>query len=497
MNLRLMLLMAAAVVRCGLWSADLPGQQRTYPVSFRSDGWWGGASEDLQLPQRTDRPITLRLRLGNDPVGCASVLVGVEEKGAFAPVVTLNGIASVGDAAEVMKVRPTGVSHKGVDFTCRRYWFPDGAAHGGADNVVLIGKTAEPKTVQWCELQLEPRDYAVGADVSWMTEMERNGAVFKTAEGTPRDCLQLMRDYGLNAVRLRVWVDPKGGWCGKADTLVKARRARNAGLDLMVDFHYSDGWADPGVQRLPRAWTNNDVEAVCSDVARHTHDVLAALKAEGLTPKWVQVGNETTFGMFWTAKTNELGKARWVDHGGARGWEIDLDTSVASIFDRPENYARVFKAGYAAAKDVFPETQVVVHLSDGEKFAFTERNLDTLRKFGAKWDLVGLSVYPPSDPALARSRIEAVAENIRKGARRWKTPYMVVETGVDVAADEAASVENARQILANLARAVREETDGACRGLLFWEPECLPSMYGKGAFTSDSRPTSVMTSLRR
>ena len=98
-------------------------------------------------------------------------------------------------------------------------------------------------------------DFAKGADISWVTEMEHKGMKFYNTSGVETDCFQLMKDLGLNAVRLRVWVDPKehDNWCNTADLVTKAKRAAELGMDVMVDFHYSDWWADPGQQHKPAA----------------------------------------------------------------------------------------------------------------------------------------------------------------------------------------------------------------------------------------------------
>ena len=96
--------------------------------------------------------------------------------------------------------------------------------------------------------------WARGADVSWCTEMEKGGKKFKDASGNVKDLFQILKDYGMTAVRLRVWVDPQGGWCGKDDVVAKAKRAKDAGLDVMIDFHYSDFFADPARQVIPDAW---------------------------------------------------------------------------------------------------------------------------------------------------------------------------------------------------------------------------------------------------
>ena len=349
--------------------------------------------------------------------------------------------------------------------------------------------------------------FVVGADVSWVTEMESKGTVFKTVDGTPRDCFHLMKDYGLNAIRLRVWVDPKDGWNNAADTLVKARRAAALGMDIMIDFHYSDNWADPSKQETPRAWCGHDADALCSDVAAHTKEVLGLLKTNGIAPKWVQIGNETSHGVLWTPKRDGNGKTKWIDLGGEIGWAVDVEESNGNIAYHPQNYARFFKAGYDAVKDVFPDAVVIVHIAPGERFEFTEKNLATLRKHGAKWDMVGLSAYPRESfrseiggdakryDEVNRKFADDVVKHIVRGAERWKCPFMVVETGVEPNPKGNVTVKQVADALAHLVGRVRSDTGGVCKGFFYWEPECAPWMYDKGAFTKDHRPTQIMEVL--
>ena len=497
------------VCRHGLFPQDVSRQTRAYPVSWRSEAWWSGEPDGIQLPKKTDRTNTFDIRLGARPCGRVSVVVGVKEEGAFEPDVTLNGFFATGSHVEMKKIRPAGVSHKGVDYTCCRYYFPAEAVHAGAGNIVSVSPTAETKTIFWCEIDLSPEEFVVGADVSWVSEMEAQGAVFQTEDGTPRDCFRLMKDYGMEAIRLRVWVDPKDGWNNAVDTLAKAKRAAAAGLDIMIDFHYSDTWADPGVQEPPAAWRTHDAKQLCRDIFQHTVDVLELLKKNGIDPKWVQVGNEVSHGMFWTANKNDQGHAKWVDYGGERGWAIDVDYSMGNIAWQPENYARFFKAGYRAVKSVFPQAVVIVHIAEGEQFKFTEKNLDTLLKYGAKWDMVGLSVYPPEsgyeniggDPAkysaFGEKVIDDVLENIRRGVKRWKCPFMIVETGMDASPTAPVTVGHSAVLMKRLLDGARNATDGACKGVFYWEPECKPSKYRKGAFTEDGRPTPIMEEFAR
>ena len=155
--------------------------------------------------------------------------------------------------------------------------------------------------------------FAKGADVSWLTEMEANDIAFYDATGRKNDCMmeandiafydatgrkndcmKILRSLGMNAIRLRVWVDPADGWCGQQDVVAKAVRAHNLGMRLMIDFHYSDSWADPSKQNIPEAWKNYTLEEMKQAVANHTRTVLEALKKAGIdSVEWVQVGNET------------------------------------------------------------------------------------------------------------------------------------------------------------------------------------------------------------
>ncbi len=99
-----------------------------------------------------------------------------------------------------------------------------------------------------------PSDFAKGADISWLTQMEAEGRKFYNASGTETECMALLKSLGMNTIRLRVWVNPSPAWNNIPDVVAKAIRAKNLGLRIMIDFHYSDWWADPGKQTKPAAW---------------------------------------------------------------------------------------------------------------------------------------------------------------------------------------------------------------------------------------------------
>ena len=154
------------------------------------------------------------------------------------------------------------------------------------DPIVVIPPTPPPAST-----------FAKGADVGWLTQMEASGKKFYNASGAEQECMLLLKNLGMNSIRLRVWVNPSSGWNNEADVLAKATRAKNLGLRILIDFHYSDSWADPGQQTKPTGWASQDIAALQTSVYNHTFTVLTTLKNAGITPDWVQVGNETNNGI--------------------------------------------------------------------------------------------------------------------------------------------------------------------------------------------------------
>ncbi|MCD8282866.1 MAG: arabinogalactan endo-1,4-beta-galactosidase [Prevotella sp.] len=336
----------------------------------------------------------------------------------------------------------------------------------------LAGFADEPQT---------PCDFAKGADISWVTEMESTGARFFTTDGTETDCFVLMKQLGLNAIRLRVWVDPAehGNWCNKTDLLDKAKRTARAGMDVMIDFHYSDWWADPSHQTTPAAWRNCTYEEMKQAVAEHTKDILQALKDEGITPRWVQVGNETSNGFLWP-----MGDAK----------------------QHPEQYAGLFAAGYEAVKTIFPDAIVIVHLDNGYDPELYDWNLGALLAGGAKFDMIGMSLYPywahlTDSNRTADATITDCIANIKRVAERFGCDVMIAETGMECADEQGrlasdAVLNEGKAQLVRIIKECRDNTGGHCKGVFYWEPECRPGAYRLGAFTEDGKPTVIMDAFK-
>ena len=343
-------------------------------------------------------------------------------------------------------------------------------------------------------------EFYKGADISWVTELESKGQKFYNTTGKEMECTALMKEYEMNAIRLRVWVDPSAhdNWCNKEDVLVKAKRAKALGMEVMIDFHYSDWWADPAKQNIPASWKGHSFEDMKKDLANHTKEVLQLMKDNGITPKWVQVGNETTNGMLWSVETNE------------QGWEIKdengntiITESMGHATRNPKQYAGFFAAGYDAVKEIFPDAIVIVHLDNGFDANLYDWNLGILTSNGAKFDMSGMSLYPYWAESFhgktADQTISGCMANIKRLSAKYGCDVMIVETGM-LCADEQGKLVSASVLeegYKQLARIIKESKAVGCKGVFYWEPECKPSQYKLGAFTEDGRPTRIMDAFKK
>jgi|GEM_PF-1184313 len=301
-------------------------------------------------------------------------------------------------------------------------------------------------------------DFAKGADVSWLSEMEANGYTFKDRDGVSLDLLTILQSYSINSIRLRVWVDPVGGWCGKTDVVKQAVRAKNRGMRIMIDFHYSDTWADPAHQAKPAAWANHSFSQLLTDVYDHTFDVLSALKAAGVSPEWVQVGNEIRAGMLWP----------------------DGDTNHFS------QLAQLINRGYDAVKAVSPSTKVVIHCHNGFETDAFQQFFDQLEANHGQYDVIGLSHYPTASNWQLRNVM--VQTTLNTMASRYGKEVAICETGMPMNAPQVA-----KDMLVDLIAKTQAVPGGRGLGVFYWEPEAYNwRNYGLGAWGTDGRPTAAM-----
>ena len=307
----------------------------------------------------------------------------------------------------------------------------------------------------------------LGADISGTTELEARGQRLYNTDGEIRENTALMKEYGMNAIRLRVWVNPRGGFCDKNDVLLMAKRAKYYGMAVMIDFHYSDWWADPGKQHIPAAWQYMSYDEMRMMLKWHTTDVLQLLKDNRIDVRWVQVGNETTHGFLWP-----MGKAE----------------------ENMEHYAGFTQAGYEAVKSVYPDADVIVHLDAGCDQKRYDFIFDGLRKYGAHYDLIGISVYPYWDKEAkleqdAEGTIRDFVANVKHLYEKYGVNSMIVETGT-----ESKKPIEGKKIMSDIINAALRQCDGHCLGVFYWAPE-LEGHYPLGAF-NNHRPTIIMDAFK-
>lgn len=312
-------------------------------------------------------------------------------------------------------------------------------------------------------------NFSKGADVGWLPQMEATGYKFRDADGSEKDCLQLLKDRGINTIRLRVWVNPSmdkaSGHCSPEETVAMAVRAQKMGMRIMIDFHYSDTWADPGKQAKPAAWANHSLPELLNDVYNHTFDVLTLLKKAGVTPEWVQVGNEIPGGMMWP-------------EGSTKNWG---------------QLGQLLNKGYEATKAVNKDIKVIVHLDEGNNSAKFREFFDNATANKVKYDVIGLSYYPYWIKSDYKDNIADLENNLKDMVTRYNKEVMVVEVG-----GEDTLVQNTHDMLVAVIKAVKSVPGNKGLGVIYWEPEGARSWshYALSAWQEDGKPSPALDAFK-
>jgi len=241
----------------------------------------------------------------------------------------------------------------------------------------------------------------LGADISFLPQMEDRGAKF-LVNGKEEDAVQALADHGFNYIRLRIFVNPENekgyapgkGFCDLAYTKKMALRVKESGMKLLLDFHYSDYWADPQQQNKPASWENLSFDELKESLSHYTKEVLTDLKNQGTLPAMVQIGNEINHGILWP------------------------DGHISN----PDQLAELLKAGVKAVREVDPNIIIMMHLALGGQNEEAVFWLDNMIARDVSFDIIGLSYYPRWHGTLDDLRNNLVALE-----ERYKKPLNIVE----------------------------------------------------------------------
>jgi len=349
---------------------------------------------------------------------CQVIVQSTTKAGSFKFEASSSGLSS--GSTDVMTVSPEKITVVTTDATYK-----------------LQGEAAKPRSV----------DKMLGADISFLPQLEARGMKFSD-KGTPKDAIEILKDHGINYIRLRIFNNPAQdsgyspgkGFCDLEHTKQMAKRVKAAGLKLLLDFHYSDYWADPGKQYKPAAWQGLSFEELKKNLYEYTKMVMQELKAQGTLPDMVQVGNEINHGIVWP-------------EGG-----------VANI----DQTAQLLCAGTAAVKAVDPTVQMMLHVALGGQNSETVFFINNMLARGVPIDVIGLSYYPKWHGTLAD-----LEDNLNDIVRRYNKDVIVVEY--------SALKEEVNKIVASI-------PGGKGKGTCIWEPL---STWEK-VFDNDGKSNSLL-----
>jgi arabinogalactan endo-1,4-beta-galactosidase len=317
-------------------------------------------------------------------------------------------------------------------------------------------------------------DTILGVDLGWVSQLESIGYKWVDGGGKLTDPIGEAKKLGANTVRLRVFVNPpeygfwvkptkefhgheiKGGlvmlgFCDKDGVVEVARRVKMGGMKLMIDFHYSDHFADPMFQDVPKAWENLGTEEMARQVAAHTKEVLVALREAKAVPEYVQVGNEINTGLLLPAGNKA---------------------------EHPAEMVEFLNAGYDAVKEVCPHTLVVTHVSMGHMLEQVKTFFDVFFTRGGKTDMIGLSYYPAWFQE--KHDTEGFLDVLNQVSRLYGKPLVLSEIG-----GRDNEEEETYELLSDTLTLVERVGGAGLKGMIYWEPETnrdvMPDAYPLGA----------------
>ncbi len=312
-------------------------------------------------------------------------------------------------------------------------------------------------------------DFYKGMDISGLPKLEDEGVRICDMDGQPMDAFALAAKYGVNAIRLRIWNNPEnvpesGGYCDLSHTVAMAKRIKAQGMSFLLDFHYSDFWADPGKQVKPAAWEGLGREELEKAVFDYTKETLLSLKAEGVMPDMVQIGNEIRSGLLFP--------------------EGELPDY--------EGMTKLVNAGIRGAREAGEgKLQVMIHLDQGGRYFYLHEWFEKALAAGLEdFDLIGLSYYP-----FWHGNFTDLKNTLEQLVLDYGKPIIIAETAhawrlggqgfMDAAQERiagiAATPAGQREVLQLVMDIVASLPDKMGRGIYYWEPLCVPGQ-GQGGW---------------
>ncbi|GAA1677402.1 glycosyl hydrolase 53 family protein [Glycomyces endophyticus] len=335
-------------------------------------------------------------------------------------------------------------------------------------------------------------DFIMGVDVGMLGEVEDLGGRFYD-DGVEGDALGIMADHGANMVRLRLWNDPYnasgdpygGGTNDLASTIAMAQRAKAQGMDVLLDFHLSDWWADPGTQTKPKAWQNLTYAQLKTAVHDYTESVINAMEAAGAKPDMVQMGNEISSGVLW--------------EDGRIGGAVSDFTQLGELLS----------AGIDGVNDAASGIEIALHLDMGGDNSLYQWWFDGITAEGVDFDVIALSYYP-----FWHGTMGELKQNLNDISERYSKDVLIVETAYgwtlgdgdglgnsfytaeEATGGYAASVQGQVDFLRDLREIVADVPDDRGRGIIWWEPTWLPvegANWGTEAGKEDNDDTGTLS----
>ena len=315
----------------------------------------------------------------------------------------------------------------------------------------------------------------VGGDISMLTKYEEAGVVYKNKSGNTVQALTFFKEQGLNAMRVRLFVDPskasaehKGEGVRQDLEYVKklGKRIKDCGMKLMLDFHYSDTWADPSNQWTPDAWKNLNDEQLCNKIYEYTKDCLSQMKEAGATPDFIQTGNEISYGMLWGTEGSTANRC--------------YTSSPNANWTR---FINLLKKAGEACREECPDAKIIIHSERTPKPNVLTDFFDRMKNASLDYDIIGLSYYPAHHGNLAA--LETALTTLEN--KNYGKDIMVVETGYcyawpladsnndgkedgfDYTATYPYTEEGQRQYTAALIAKLNSHS--SVKGLFWWWPE--------------------------